>query len=172
MGPQSQSQGFGPDPASGGLPFQIQKTLSSMPPEKLAHIFFMAEEMREEEGAYLAPKEISAPETRTPGGFDLMPLVIGGEEWSRHRGWADPARAGLESFPARYLQRPGDFESGRGAVRDRLFRSEFSSRLRPAARRHGELSSTDRLRSRSRMRAANGWSWRSISAWPTGPVTR
>ena len=83
MGPQSQSQGFGPDPASGGVAFQIQKTLSSMPPEKLAHIFSMAEEMREEEGAYLVPKEISTSETRTAGGFDLMPLVISGEEWSR-----------------------------------------------------------------------------------------
>ena len=83
MGPQSQSQGFGTDPGSGGVAFQIQKTLSSMPPEKLAHIFSMAEEMREEEGAYLLPKEISTPETRTAGGFDLMPLVIGGEEWTR-----------------------------------------------------------------------------------------
>jgi len=54
-----------------------------MPPEKLAHIFSMAEEMREEEGAYLVPKEISTSETRTAGGFDLMPLVISGEEWSR-----------------------------------------------------------------------------------------
>jgi len=53
-----------------------------MPLEKLAHIFSMAEELREEEGTYLVPKEIATLETRTAGGFDLMPLVIGGEEWS------------------------------------------------------------------------------------------
>lgn len=85
LGPQSQSQsqGFGPEPGSAGVTSQVQKTLSSLSPEKLERVFSMADEMREEEGSYLAPREITAPDARATGGFDLMPLVIGGEEWSR-----------------------------------------------------------------------------------------
>src|SRR5471030_2215833 len=80
---QSQAQSFGPDPASGGIAFQIQKTLGSLSLEQLDRIFSMAEELREEEGAYLAPREITQQETRSGGGFDLMPLVVGGDEWAR-----------------------------------------------------------------------------------------
>lgn len=69
--------------ASGDIARQIQKTLSSLAPEQLDHIFSIAEELREEEGAYLAPQEVTQQETRSAGGFDLMPLVLGGEEWAR-----------------------------------------------------------------------------------------
>src|SRR5471032_1684208 len=80
---QAQSQSYGPDPASGGIAFQIQKTLGSLSPEQLDRIFSMAEELREEEGTYLAPREVTTQEARSAGGFDLMPLVIAGEEWAR-----------------------------------------------------------------------------------------
>ena len=43
----------------------------------------MAEELREEEGAYVSPRDPAQQEWRSRGGFDLMPLVIGGEEWAR-----------------------------------------------------------------------------------------
>ena len=42
----------------------------------------MAEELREEEGLYPSPREIAPSDTRSATGFDLMPLVIGGEEWA------------------------------------------------------------------------------------------
>src|SRR5271168_577351 len=83
LGSQSQSQSLGPDSPSGGIEFQIQKTLGSLSLEQLERIFSMAEELREEEGTYLAPREITPPEAHSAGGFDLMPLVIAGEEWSR-----------------------------------------------------------------------------------------
>jgi len=82
-GGQEQSQGFGPDSGSGDFAYQIQKTLGSLSPEQLGRIFSMAEELREEEGAYLTPREITQQETRSAEGFDLMPLVLGGEEWAR-----------------------------------------------------------------------------------------
>ena len=80
---QSQSQGFGPDSASGNIARQIQKTLGSLSLDQLDRIFSMAEELREEEGAYMTPGEIKQHEARSAGGFDLMPLVIGGDEWAR-----------------------------------------------------------------------------------------
>ncbi|HEV3271553.1 MAG TPA: circularly permuted type 2 ATP-grasp protein [Candidatus Methylacidiphilales bacterium] len=83
LGGQEQSQGFGPDLASEGVEGQIQKTLGSLSPEQLDRIFSMAEELREEEGAYLAPREITQQEARSAGGFDLMPLVVGGGEWAQ-----------------------------------------------------------------------------------------
>ncbi len=43
----------------------------------------MAEEMREEEGNYQSPSESAQSDWRSPGGFDLMPLIIGGDEWAR-----------------------------------------------------------------------------------------
>ncbi len=99
---QGQSQGYAPDSPSAGIAGQIQKTLGSFSFEQLDRIFSMAEELREEEGAYLGPREASS-QTRSAGGFDLMPLVIGGEEWARIEKRAGAAGAGLESFPARYL---------------------------------------------------------------------
>jgi uncharacterized circularly permuted ATP-grasp superfamily protein/uncharacterized alpha-E superfamily protein len=80
---QGQSHGQGPDLSSGGVARQIQKTLGSLSLEQLDRIFLMAEELREEDGVYLAPREVTQPEKRSSGGFDLMPLVIGGEEWAR-----------------------------------------------------------------------------------------
>ncbi len=91
---QAQSQGIGPDSSSAGVARQIQKALGSMSLEQLDRIFSMAEELREEEGAYLAPREMTQQETRTGGGFDLMPLVIGGDEWARiEAGLAQRVRA-------------------------------------------------------------------------------
>jgi uncharacterized circularly permuted ATP-grasp superfamily protein/uncharacterized alpha-E superfamily protein len=86
MGPQLQSQGFGPDSAKGGVSLQLQKTLSSLAPEKLGRIFSLAEELHEEEGNYLNPRESTPPEARSGAGFDLMPFVIPGEEWARIEG--------------------------------------------------------------------------------------
>ena len=83
MGPQSQSQGIGPNGAAAGVAVQIQNSLSSLSPEKRARIFSMAEELREEDGAYVTPRHGGASDARSIGGFDLMPLVIGGEEWAR-----------------------------------------------------------------------------------------
>jgi uncharacterized circularly permuted ATP-grasp superfamily protein len=80
---QVQSQSLGSESMSGGIARQIQKTLGSLSLEQLDRIFSMAEELREEEGAYLAPREMTQQEARSGGGFDLMPLVLGGEEWAR-----------------------------------------------------------------------------------------
>src|ERR1700678_969089 len=80
---QSQSQGLGSNSPSWGIANQIQKTLGSLSVEQIDRMFSMAEELREEEGAYLTPREVMPQEARSAGGFDLMPLVIGGEEWAR-----------------------------------------------------------------------------------------
>lgn len=80
---QAQSQNFEADTTSGGIARQIQKTLGSLSLEQLDRIFSMAEELREEEGAYLAPREVAQQEVRSGGGFDLMPLVVGGDEWAQ-----------------------------------------------------------------------------------------
>lgn len=62
---------------------QTQRTLSALSPEQLDRIFSLAEELREEEGAYLGPRDPAQQEWHSREGFDLMPLVIGGEEWAR-----------------------------------------------------------------------------------------
>jgi len=80
---QTQSQGLGANAPSWGIASQIQKTLGSLSLEQLDRIFSMAEELREEEGAYLAPRDAAPQDARSAGGFDLMPLVIGGDEWAR-----------------------------------------------------------------------------------------
>jgi uncharacterized circularly permuted ATP-grasp superfamily protein/uncharacterized alpha-E superfamily protein len=80
-GGQAQTQG--PDTARGGVAGQILKTLCSLSSEQLDHIFSMAEELREEEGAYVAPRDVTQHESRSDGGFDLMPLIVGGDEWAR-----------------------------------------------------------------------------------------
>ncbi len=54
-----------------------------MPLEQLDRIFSLAEELREEEGVYLGPKDPAQQEWRSGGAFDLMPMVIGGDEWTR-----------------------------------------------------------------------------------------
>jgi uncharacterized circularly permuted ATP-grasp superfamily protein/uncharacterized alpha-E superfamily protein len=80
---QGQSQGFGADSGAGGITIQIQKTLGALPLEKLDRMFSMAEELSQEEGAYLGSRESGPKEARRGGGFDLMPLVLPGEEWAR-----------------------------------------------------------------------------------------
>jgi uncharacterized circularly permuted ATP-grasp superfamily protein/uncharacterized alpha-E superfamily protein len=80
---QAQFQNSGPDTPALHVARHIQKLLGSLPPEQLDRYFSLAEELREEEGAYLVPKEVSQPEARSAGGFDLMPLVLGGDEWAR-----------------------------------------------------------------------------------------
>jgi len=51
--------------------------------EQLERIFTLAEELREEEGVYIGPRDPAQQDWRSGNGFDLMPLVIGGEEWAR-----------------------------------------------------------------------------------------
>ncbi len=80
---QAQSQGFGAGNIAVSTALQLQKSLSALPPEKLNRIFALTEELREEEGVYISPKEIAPQEPRSDGGFDLMPLIISGEEWAR-----------------------------------------------------------------------------------------
>ena len=80
---QGQWQSQGPDSTSGPVATHIQKTLGSLSLEQLDRIFSVVEELREEEGTYLSPKEGAHPDGHPGGGFDLMPLVIGGEEWAR-----------------------------------------------------------------------------------------
>ncbi len=80
---QSQRQSQGGDSPSAAVSLQIQKTLGAMPLEQLDRIFSLAEELREEEGVDLGPRDQSQQERRSGGGFDLMPLVIDGEQWAR-----------------------------------------------------------------------------------------
>jgi uncharacterized circularly permuted ATP-grasp superfamily protein/uncharacterized alpha-E superfamily protein len=79
---QAQSQGFGPETTLVTPTLQLQKSLGALPPEKLDRIFALAEELHEEEGAYLSPREMTPQAGRSENGFDLMPLVISGEDWS------------------------------------------------------------------------------------------
>jgi uncharacterized circularly permuted ATP-grasp superfamily protein/uncharacterized alpha-E superfamily protein len=80
---QSQSQGFGAETVAASTAQHLQKSLSALPQEKLARIFALAEELRDEEGTYISPKEAPPPELRAEGGFDLMPLVVSGDDWAR-----------------------------------------------------------------------------------------
>src|SRR5579859_5123190 len=80
---QMQGQGPGPDSPPGAVVLQIQRTLGSMSLEQLDRIFSQAEELCEEEGVYLASRDAGQQERRPGGGFDLMPLVVGGGEWGR-----------------------------------------------------------------------------------------
>jgi uncharacterized circularly permuted ATP-grasp superfamily protein len=83
LSPQVQSQGFGVGSVANATALQLQKSLSALPPEKLSRIFALAEELRDEEGTYVSLKEIAPQEPRVDGGFDLMPMVISGEDWAR-----------------------------------------------------------------------------------------
>jgi len=82
-GGQWQSQGQGPNSLSGTVTMQLQNTLSSLSPDQLNRIFSLADELREEDGSYLEPRDSIRPERRSESGFDLMPLVVAGEEWAR-----------------------------------------------------------------------------------------
>jgi uncharacterized circularly permuted ATP-grasp superfamily protein/uncharacterized alpha-E superfamily protein len=74
---------------------QLQKSLAALPSAKLARIFALADELREEEGAYQSVRDDRASgEARAASGFDIMPVVIAGEEWARiERGLRQRVRA-------------------------------------------------------------------------------
>ena len=78
-----QTQGLGRNSAAWGVARQLQDTLAALTTEQLDRIFSTAEELRDEEGAYVAARDLPSPEGRSGAGFDLMPLVIGGEDWAR-----------------------------------------------------------------------------------------
>jgi uncharacterized circularly permuted ATP-grasp superfamily protein/uncharacterized alpha-E superfamily protein len=78
---QTQTQVFSLNPMA--VAAQIQKTLGSLSPEQLDRIFSLADDLSEEDGAYPSSREAGGREWRASGTFDLMPLVIGGDEWAR-----------------------------------------------------------------------------------------
>jgi uncharacterized circularly permuted ATP-grasp superfamily protein/uncharacterized alpha-E superfamily protein len=80
---QAQSQSQGGAPPGSGLAYQVQKNLSSLSPEQLERIFSAADELREEEGPYIGSREIMTSDAASGAGFDLMPLVLGGDQWAR-----------------------------------------------------------------------------------------
>jgi|GEM_PF-384543 len=80
---QGQWQGQGPDSPAKAVVLQVQKALGARSLEQLERIFTLAEERREEEGVYIGPRDPAQQEWRSGNGFDLMPLVIGGDEWAR-----------------------------------------------------------------------------------------
>jgi len=80
---QGQWQGQGPDSPAKAVVLQVQKALGARSLEQLERIFTLAEELREEEGVYIGPRDPAQQDWRSGNGFDLMPLVIGGEEWAR-----------------------------------------------------------------------------------------
>jgi uncharacterized circularly permuted ATP-grasp superfamily protein/uncharacterized alpha-E superfamily protein len=82
VGRRAPASGNGGNFAS-GTEFQIQQALRSMPGDRLERIFSQAEELHKEDGTYLLPQEPARSPERSSGGFDLMPLVIPGDEWTR-----------------------------------------------------------------------------------------
>ncbi len=50
--------------------------------DHLDRVFALADELHEEDGSYFPPNE-TRQDFRAGTGFDLMPLVLGGEEWAR-----------------------------------------------------------------------------------------
>ena len=74
---------------------RLQSSIADLSSEQIGRIFDLAAELREEDGAYLSPKETVQRRDSPGNGFDLMPLVLGGEEWAhleeglvqRIRGW-------------------------------------------------------------------------------------
>jgi uncharacterized circularly permuted ATP-grasp superfamily protein/uncharacterized alpha-E superfamily protein len=70
------------EPASTAVVRDIQQQLGAMSHDQLERVFTLADELHEEDGAYFAAGEARS-DARTAAGFDLMPMVIGGEEWAR-----------------------------------------------------------------------------------------
>lgn len=64
-GSQSQFQNTGPVSTAEAVSLQLQHTLSSLTADQLNRIFSRAEELHEEEGSYLAPREVAQQEART-----------------------------------------------------------------------------------------------------------
>jgi uncharacterized circularly permuted ATP-grasp superfamily protein/uncharacterized alpha-E superfamily protein len=77
------TSGSDPGDPSGAVAFQVQNYLGGMSPDQLDRIFSLAEELREEDGAYFGARDGTQQEWNFGSGFDLMPLVIGGGEWAR-----------------------------------------------------------------------------------------
>ena len=69
--------------SSADLVRRLQENLAETTPDHLARLFSHAEELREEDGAYLAPKEAVHQLEHFGRGFDLMPLVLDSQEWAR-----------------------------------------------------------------------------------------
>ena len=91
---QSQAQGPAPESSPGDIALQVQKTLAAFSLEQMERIFSLAEELHEEDGNELTATESGHAEKRADSGFDLMPLIIGGPEWTRiEAGLAQRVRA-------------------------------------------------------------------------------
>jgi uncharacterized circularly permuted ATP-grasp superfamily protein/uncharacterized alpha-E superfamily protein len=67
--------------ASARVVRDLQQQLGAMSPEHLGRVFDLADELHEEDGAYFAGGEARS-DARTAAGFDLMPVIIGSEEWA------------------------------------------------------------------------------------------
>jgi uncharacterized circularly permuted ATP-grasp superfamily protein/uncharacterized alpha-E superfamily protein len=78
---QTQTQGLALNPMV--VTAQIQKALGALSAEQLDRIFSLADELSEEDGAYPNSREIGQQDWPAGGRFDLMPLLIGGEQWAR-----------------------------------------------------------------------------------------
>lgn len=62
---------------------RLQDKLGLLTPDQLGRIFDLAEELSEEDGSYLDARDTIRPEKHSENGFDLMPLIVSGEEWAR-----------------------------------------------------------------------------------------
>ena len=60
----------------------LQNKLGAMSPDHLDRVFALADELHEEDGADFSSHE-ARQDARSGAGFDLMPVVIGGDEWAR-----------------------------------------------------------------------------------------
>lgn len=70
------------EPVPAPVIHDLRQQIGVMSSEHLERVFNLADELCEEDGAYFAGGEARF-DARTAAGFDLMPVVIGGEEWSR-----------------------------------------------------------------------------------------
>ena len=103
-----------------------------MSPESIERIFALADELQEENGAYFPGGE-ARPEPRGNAGFDLMPVVIDGEEWERiEAGLTQRVRA-WNSFLHDIYHGQEILKAGVIPYEAVLCRSEFSSRLRASS---------------------------------------
>jgi uncharacterized circularly permuted ATP-grasp superfamily protein/uncharacterized alpha-E superfamily protein len=82
--------GFAPDELGKGSDAaaalrDVRLQLGAMSPEQLERVFALADELHEADGAYFPGGEPSpsAPGSALTAGFDLIPVVIGGQEWER-----------------------------------------------------------------------------------------
>jgi uncharacterized circularly permuted ATP-grasp superfamily protein len=75
--------GSSPEPKADALIRGLQDRLENLPPDQLARIFSLAEEFREEDGAYLGARDSLLARNWEENGTDLMPFILEGEEWAR-----------------------------------------------------------------------------------------